>query len=151
MSLQTKINKDLIEAQREKEEKKISVLRFLNSAIKNLLIDKKMEKDAQLEDSEVEKIIKSQIKQLKDAMADFEKAGRDDLAKANKEEMAILENYLPEQMSESQVKEIIDNKMKEFGEVTKSDFGKLMGAVMKDCGGQADGEMVKRLVEQALS
>lgn len=151
MSLQSKINDDLRAALKKKDEKKISVLRLLNSAIKNLLIEKKLEKEAELEDSEVEKLIRTQIKQLKDAVADFIAGGRKDLAESNRAEIDILSEYLPEGLSEEEIKSIIKSKIEEIGEAIGKDFGRIMGAAMKEIGGRAEGDEVKRLIEEELS
>ena len=114
-------------------------------------IEKGLEKDAQLEDADAAKVVKSQIKQLKDAMADFEKAGRDDLASQNKKEIGFLSEYLPEEMGEDELRKIVKQKINEFGEPTAQDFGKVLGAVMKEVGDRADGAMVKRLVQELLA
>lgn len=151
MTLQSKINEDLREAMKAKEKQRLSTLRLLSSAIKNQMIEKGVEKDSELDDLEIVKIIKSQIKQLKDAMADFESAGRKDLVEANKEEIELLGVYLPEEMDEEELRIIIEKKVSEFGEVTPSDFGKVMGVVMKEIGDRADGGLVKKLVQELLS
>ncbi|NIR65147.1 MAG: GatB/YqeY domain-containing protein [candidate division Zixibacteria bacterium] len=151
MSLQSKINQDIIEALKAKDEEKLSTLRLLSAAMKNLAIEKGLEKDAELEDADAAKVVKSQIKQLKDAMADFEKAGRDDLASQNKKEIGFLSEYLPEEMGEDELRKIVKQKINEFGEPTAQDFGKVMGAVMKEVGDRADGAMVKRLVQELLA
>jgi uncharacterized protein YqeY len=151
MSLQSTINEDMRGAMKAKEEQKLSTLRLLSAAIKNQLIAKGAEKESELDDSEVVKIIKSQIKQLKDANADFESAGRNDLVEANKKEIELLGVYLPEEMSEGELRTIIEKKVLEFGEVAPNDFGKVMGAVMKEVGDRADGGMVKKIVQELLS
>jgi len=151
MSLQSKINQDIIEALKAKDEEKLSTLRLLSAAMKNLAIEKGLEKDAELEDADAAKVVKSQIKQLKDAMADFEKAGRDDLASQNKKEINLLSEYLPEEMGEDELRKIVEQKINELGDVTTQDFGKVMGAVMKEVGDRADGAMVKKLVQELLA
>jgi len=151
MSLQSKINQDIIEALKAKDEEKLSTLRLLSAAMKNLAIEKGLEKDAELEDADAAKVVKSQIKQLKDAMADFEKAGRDDLASQNTKEINLLSEYLPEEMGEDELRKIVEQKINELGDVTTQDFGKVMGAVMKEVGDRADGAMVKKLVQELLA
>ena len=134
-----------------KEEQKLSTLRLLSSAIKNQIIEKGADKESELDDPDVVKIIKSQIKQLKDAMVDFEKAGRTELAEANKKEIELLGVYLPEEISEEELRKIVEQKVSELGEVTSNDFGKVMGVVMKEVGDRADGGMVKKVVQELLS
>lgn len=151
MSLQSKINQDITEALKAKDEAKLSTLRLLSAAMKNLAIEKGLKKDAELEDADTVRVVKSQIKQLKDAMADFEKAGRDDLASQNKNEIGFLSEYLPEEMGEDELRKIVEQKIKELGEVNTKDFGKVMGVVMKEIGDRADGAMVKKLVQELLA
>jgi len=151
MSLEKKINEDLKEAMKSKDEERVSSLRLLNSAIKNKLIEKKEEKEKGLDDGEVVKIVKYQIKQLRDAAGEFEKAGRDDLVKQNNKEIEILSVYLPEEMSEDAVRAIVKSKISELGEVSSADFGKVMGLVMKETGDAADGALVKKIVQEELN
>jgi uncharacterized protein YqeY len=151
MSLQSKINQHITEALKSKDEEKLSTLRLLSAAMKNLAIEKGLEKDAELEDADAVKVVKSQIKQLKDAIADFEKAGRDDLVSKNKKEIGFLSEYLPEEMGEEELRQIIEQKISELGDVTVKDFGRVMGEVMKEVGDRADGAMVKRLVQELLA
>lgn len=151
MSIQNKINNDLQQAVKEKNQAKISALRLLNSALKNLAIEKRLEKDKDLPDEEVIKILKSQTKQLKDSIEDFKKAGRADLVDNYQKEIEILGNYLPEEMGENEIKKIIKQKIGELGGPERADFGKLMGAAMKEIGSRADGTKVRELVQQALT
>lgn len=151
MSLQSKINEDLKKAQKEKDVKTISVLRLLNSAIKNLMIEKKVEKEAELEDAEIEKLIKTQIKQLKDAVKDFIAGGREDLAEATRAEMDILNEYLPEGLNEEEVRKIVKSQIAEFDDATSNNFGQIMGRVMKEIAGRAEGDAVKKIIEEELS
>lgn len=151
MSLHEKINQGLAAALKEKNEERLSTLRFLNSAIKNAIIAQKLDRSAALPDDEVMKIIKTQVKQLKEAMAEFKTGGREDLVAKNQNEIGILSVYLPEGMGEEELRKIIKNKISEAGEATAADFGRIMGAVMKETGGRADGGTVKRLVEEGLA
>ncbi|MDD4994947.1 MAG: GatB/YqeY domain-containing protein [Patescibacteria group bacterium] len=151
MSLHEKINQDLVAALKEKNEERLSTLRFLNSAIKNAIIAERLDRNAALSDDGVMKIIKMQVKQLKEAMAEFKAGGRDDLVEKNQKEIDILSVYLPEEMGEEELKKIIKNKIMEAGEVTAADFGRIMSAVMKETGGRADGGTVKRLVEEEIA
>lgn len=151
MSLEKKINEDLREAMKSKDEERVSSLRLLNSAIKNKSIEKGGDKEKEIGDAEVVKIVKSQIKQLRDAAADFEKAGRGDLVDQNKKEIEILSVYLPEEMSEGAIREIVKKNIAELGEVSPSDFGRVIGMVMKETGDAADGSVVKKIVEEEIN
>lgn len=146
MSLRQSIIEAKEKALKEKDEKSLSVLRMLWSAIKNVEIDKKEE----LGDDQVQEVVQRQVKQLKDALKDFESAGRDDLVSSNKKEIEFLEKYLPTSLSVEELEQIVqkiaqDNEIKE-----KSEFGKLMGLVIKEVKGRADGNDVKDIVTKQL-
>jgi len=151
MSLEKKIKQDLTEAMKLKDEERVSSLRLLASAIKNKAIEKGVKKDEEIGDAEVIKILKSQIKQLRDAAEDFAKAGREDLVEKNKRETDLLSQYLPEEMSADAIREIVKKKISEIGDVSSSDFGKIMGLVMKETGDAADGSVVKKIVQEEIN
>ncbi len=148
--LHKKIEEDLKEALKSGNREKTSVLRFLISAIKNFQIEKKAQNEEYLSDEDIISVLKRQAKQRKDSVEQYEKGGRADLVGKEKQELAILETYLPAQMDEAKVQHIVKAKMMELGVTNKSGFGKLMGAVMKEIAGQADGAVVKKVVEEEL-
>lgn len=125
----------------------LSVLRFLWSAVRNEEIDKKKD----LSDAEIQQIAARQIKQLKDALQDFTASNRQDLMDKNKMEINLLEKYLPVQMSDDEIKKIIEDVFVQFGTVTPQDSGKIIGAVMKVVAGKADGGRVKEAVTRMLT
>jgi len=139
-----KIKKDLIKALKQKDKTKVSVLRMVQSAIKNLEITKKREK---LTREDIITIIKQQIKQRKDSIEQFKKGNRKDLAEQEEQELAILEKYMPKQMSEQEIKKIVQ-KIISSG---ISEFGPVMGKAMAEIKDKADGSLVKKIVEQELS
>ena len=145
------IESDLKTALKLGEKEKASVLRFLISAIKNFQIEKRMQDKQYLSDEDIVLVLKRQVKQRKDSISQYEKGGRKELAEKEKAELAILESYLPEQMSEDEVRKIVETKMAELGISDKSGFGRLMGAVMKEFQGKAEGSLVKKIVEEKLS
>jgi len=147
MSLRADITRRKTEALKSKDELRLSVLRMLWSEIKNTEIDKKEE----LDDKEIEQIVARQIKQLKDAIKDFSSAGRDDLVSKNELEIKILEEYLPEQMSEEKLVKIVEEVIKETDASEPSDMGRVIGSVMNKAQGQVDGNRVRELVSQILS
>jgi len=147
MSLRADITERQTEALKAKDELRLSVLRMLWSEIKNIEIDKKKE----LDDKEIQQIAARQIKQLKDANKDFSSAGRDDLVSKNEAEIKILEEYLPEQMSDEELNKIIESVISETDASEPGDIGKVMGVVMKKAQGQVDGNKVRELVSQILS
>jgi uncharacterized protein YqeY len=145
------IESDLKTALKSGEKEKAGVLRFLISAIKNFQIEKRMQDKQYLPDEDIVLVLKRQVKQRKDSISQYEKGGRKELAEKEKAELAILESYLPEQMSENEVRKIVETKMAELGVSDKSGFGRLMGAVMKEVQGKTEGNLVKKIVEEKLS
>ena len=113
-----------------------------------------MDHREELDDAGVVAILSKQVKMRKDALADFEKAGREDLLASYNSEIAILNEYLPEQLSEEKLLEIVRSTAEELGLAAgggKAAMGKLMGAVMPKVKGLADGGLVKKMVDQFLS
>ena len=148
--LHQKIEAELKSALKSGEKEKTGILRFLISAIKNFQIENKLKGEEYLKDEEIIAVIRRQVKQRKDSIAEYEKGGRSDLVKKEKAEMDMLENYLPAQASEERIREVVKAKISELGITDKSGFGKLMGAVMAELKGQADGDAVKKVVEEEL-
>ena len=146
--LTEQINKDYIQAMKAKDTLRSSTLSFLRAQIKNVMIDKKAE---ELEDSDVIAVIKKQVKQRQDSIEQYEKGERGDLAEKEKNEMAILQEYLPEEMSEEELKPIIKETIDEVQASSMKDMGNVMKAVIPKVEGRADNKMVSNLVRQALS
>jgi uncharacterized protein YqeY len=134
-------------ALKNKEKTKLSVIRMLKSSIKKVEIEKRHA----LSDDEVLEVIVREVKQRQDSLAEYEKAGREDLAQKEKEEIEILQSYLPEQLSEEEVRAIVEQVIAEVGATSKADMGKVMGAIMPKVKGKADGRLVNRLVQESLS
>lgn len=145
-----KINKDLKEAMKNKDAQVVSVLRMLISAMHNEAIALK-KKDEGLNEEEEIKVLKREAKKRKDSIEQFEKGGRSELADQEKKELEILQKYLPEEMSEKEIRKVVEEVMAEMGEVLPSQFGKVMGTVMAKVKGKADGAVVSRVVKEALS
>lgn len=144
------IEAELKSALKSGEKEKAGVLRFLISAIKNHQIEIKVKNKEYLADEEVMSVLRRQIKQRRDSIAEYEKGGRVDLAKKEKAELAIIENYLPAQVDVAKIREVVKAKKTELGVTGKSGFGRLMGEVMKELKGQANGDAVKKVVEDEL-
>ncbi|MBA4542639.1 MULTISPECIES: GatB/YqeY domain-containing protein [Thermoactinomyces] len=147
MSLLEQLNEDMKLALKNKEKTKLSTIRMLKSSIKKAEIDKRRP----LTDEEVLEVVLREVKQRQDSLSEYEKAGREDLVQKEKEEMEILRAYLPEQMSEDEVKALVQQVIQELGASSKADMGKVMGALMPKVKGRADGRLVNRLVSEALS
>lgn len=146
MSTLEKINTDLTSAMKEKKEAVLSTLRLLRSALKN----KQIELIRELTEEDVLAVIKTQIKQLKDALLSFEEAGRNDLAEKNKAELVTLERYLPAEMNDEDLEKTVRSALSEAGISAKADMGKAMGSAMKAVSGQASGSRVKEVLEKIL-
>ncbi|MDT3426564.1 uncharacterized protein YqeY [Paenibacillus forsythiae] len=146
MNLSERLNEDMKQAMKSKDKFKLSTIRMVRSTIKNLEIDLKRT----LDDNEVLDILSREIKQRKDALQEFEKAGRDELAASNKAEIEIIAQYLPEQLSEEEIKVIVQQTIQETGASSKNDMGKVMSALMPKVKGRADGKLVNQAVLQFL-
>lgn len=143
-----KIAADMKEAMRAKDAARLSTLRLLKSAVEYHKIEKKQE---QLTDADVTAIIKKQIKQRQDSIESFEKGGRADLVEKEKAELVVLKSYLPEELSQSQVEEVVKATIAEVGATTKTDMGKVMKAVQAKLAGRADNRLVSQLVSANLA
>ena len=151
MSLIQQIREEIKESMKSKNELKLTVLRGLVSSFTNELVATGKTPQDEVTDEIAMTIIKRAAKQRKDAIEQFEKGGRADLVDKEKDELLIIESYLPEMMSEDKVREIILKKKAELGISDKSGLGQLMGAVIKETAGQADGSMVKNIVDEVLN
>lgn len=150
MSLVEQIKNEIKEAMKAKDADKLTVLRSLTSGFTNELVATGKTPHDEVTDEIAMTVIKRASKQRKDAIEQFEKGGRQDLADKEKIELKIIEAYLPEMMSEDQIREIVIKKKEELGINDKSGMGQLMGAVIKETGGQADGQVVKKIVDELL-
>jgi uncharacterized protein len=150
MSLKTQISEDLKASMKSGDTIKRDTLRMLDAMIKNTEIEK-MKKEEGLSDAEVQEVIARAVKQRKDSVAQFTAGGRAELAEKENQEIEILMAYLPEQMSEDKVREIVKVVIAETGAATKADIGRVMGQAMGKLKGQADGNVVKQIAEELLA
>jgi uncharacterized protein YqeY len=146
MNLSERLNEDMKQAMKSQDKFKLSTIRMVRATIKNLEIDLKRT----LNDNEVLDILSREIKQRKDALQEFEKAGRNDLADKVKAEADLLTVYLPKQLNEEEIKVIVQQTIQETGASSKADIGKVMGALMPKVKGLADGKLVNQAVQQLL-
>lgn len=147
MSLLEQIEKDVVAAMKAKDVVKVSTLRMLKSALGNYLIQAKKDK---AEDADVQSMIAKQAKQRRESLESFEKAGRKDLADKEKAELAILESYLPKQLSEEQLQAEVQKAIATSGAKGPADIGKLMKTLMPAIQGKADGKRVQEAVKALL-
>jgi len=129
------------------EKAKMMGLRNIIGKIKAAQIDK----GETLTDEESSKILKTAAKQLKESIDQYQKGGRDDLAEKEAFELTLLEKYLPEQLSEEQIRQTVKNIVKNTGTGSMQDMGKVMGATMQELAGSADGKIVQKIVQEELS
>ena len=151
MNLHNTLKEQIKDAMKAHETVRLSVLRGLVSNCTNELLTLKRKPTDELSDEEVLNVIRRAVKQRKDSIEQFTKGGRAELADSEKAELIILETYLPQMMSEEEVMTIAKTKMSELGVSSKADSGKFMGALMKELKGKADGDTVKKVVDQILS
>jgi uncharacterized protein YqeY len=146
MTLYEQIREDMKTAMKNKDSKTLDTVRMLIASIKNKMIDLGKE----LDDADVMAVIKSDVKKLKDGLDSFASAARDDLAAAAKEEIAILEKYLPAQMTDGELEEKVKAKLAELGITDMASVGKAMGSLMADLKEFADGSRIKAMVDKLL-
>jgi len=149
MSLKQKIVEDMKQAMKDGDAAKRDTLRMLDSMIKNTEIEK-LKKEEGLSDDEVQTVISKAIKQRKDSVEQYTIGGRPELAEKETKEIEILSAYMPEQMSEDQIREIVKATLSEIGATSKAEMGKAMGPIMGKLKGQADGNIVRKIVEEEL-
>lgn len=150
MSLKEQIGEDIKTAMKAKDTLRLQTVR----GIKKAILDKEVELRPQGQDSltpeqEIE-LLSQQAKQRRDSIEQFTNAGRDDLAAKESQELAIIETYLPEQVSDEEVAKIIDELIASSGATTMKDLGKVMGPAMKQLKGKADGKKIQELVKSRL-
>jgi len=147
LSLKDRLANDFKEAMKARDGVRKDTVILARAAIKQYEVDNRKELDEQ----GIIDILIKQVKMRKDALSDFEKAGRNDLVEAYNKEIAVLIEYLPKQLTEEEVSEIVKSTAAELGiEGGKNNMGKLMGAVMPKVKGLADGNLVKKVVESVL-
>jgi uncharacterized protein YqeY len=149
MPLKQKIIEDLKSAMKEGNALKRDTLRMLDAMVKNTEIEK-MKKAEGLNDEEVIAVIAKAIKQRKDSIEQYLTGGRPELAEKEEQEVAVLSVYMPEQLGEDKIREVVRAIITETGAVSKADIGKVMGQAMGRLKGQADGNLVKKIAEESL-
>ncbi|NIK77390.1 hypothetical protein FHS15_002526 [Paenibacillus castaneae] len=147
MNLSERLTDDMKQAMKNQDKFKLSVIRMMRASVKNLEIDLKRP----LDDQEVLDILSREIKQRKDSLQEFKKAGRDDLVAGLVVEIEIISQYLPEQLTEEEIQEIVTQTIHELGASSKADMGKVMSALLPKTKGRADGKLVNQFVQQLLN
>jgi uncharacterized protein YqeY len=147
MNLNERLNEDMKQAMKSGDKFALGVIRMIRSSVKNVEIDQRRT----LSDDEVLDILNREIKQRKDALQEFEKAGRDDLAENAKAEIEVIQRYMPQPLTEQELQAVVQETIREVGATSKSDMGKVMSALMPKVKGRADGRLVNETVQRFLS
>ncbi len=150
MSIQEQIVSDIKEAMKAKDQDKLRVLRSLKSKLMEKEISERKGGDAKLTDEQAVEVLMKAAKQRKESIEQFEEGGRDDLAENEKQELEIIESYLPEMMDEDEIREVVRKKIDELGAEGLQDMGKVMGPLMGQLKGKAEGSLVSKVVKEEL-
>lgn len=151
MAIQEQIRADLKQAMKNKEKDRLNVLRSLKSKILEKEISERKDGEASLSDEQVVEVLMKAAKQRKESIEQFREGDRDDLVAKEQKELEIIESYLPEMLSEVEIRDIAKQKIKELEAENMADMGKVMGVMMKELKGQAEGSLVSKVVKEELS
>ena len=146
MSLKEKLQEDLKSSMKNKDTNKKSVITLIRASIKQYEVDNRVE----LGDEEITDLIAKQLKQTRDSRDEFAKAGREDLVEKADAEIEILKEYLPQQLSEEELNEIVISTISEVGATSMKDMKNIMSSIMPKVKGRADGKLINELVKKNL-
>jgi uncharacterized protein YqeY len=146
MSLKERIQEDVKDAMRAKDKPRLATIRLITAAIKQREVDERIE----LDDTQVLVVLDKMCKQRRESISQFEQAGRDDLAAQEKAELQLIQQYLPEQLTEAEINELIDAAMQATGASSMKDMGKVMGQLKPKLQGRADMGAVSALIKARL-
>ncbi|MEA1008462.1 GatB/YqeY domain-containing protein [Bacillus cereus] len=147
MSLLGRLNDDMKQAMKNKQKEKLTVIRMVKAALQN----EGIKLQHTLTEEEELTVLAREVKQYKDSLLEFKKAGREDLVDKLQSEIQILSAYLPERLTEEELANVIKQVISEVGATSKADMGKVMTAVMPKVKGKTDGSLVNKLVIQLLA
>ncbi len=150
MTLPERVDSDLKDAMRAKDAARLGVLRMLKSALKYSAIEKSGA-EGQLDDAEAVQVIRKQVKQRQDSIESFEKGGRPELAAKERDELAMLQGYLPQGMNAEELAKIVEETIKELGATSRAQMGAVMKALQGKIAGRADGKTLSQEVQRQLS
>ncbi|MFG6114286.1 GatB/YqeY domain-containing protein [Halobacillus sp. MO56] len=148
MSLVERLNEDMKQAMRNKDKEKLTVIRMVKASLQNEAI--KLGRGELSEEEELT-VLSREVKQRKDSLHEFKEAGREDLVEKLNREIEILQAYMPKQLSEEELEQVVQDTITEVGASSKQDMGKVMSAIMPKVKGKADGSQVNKLVLKHLS
>ncbi|SKA16636.1 GatB/YqeY domain-containing protein [Novilysobacter spongiicola] len=147
MSMKQRLNEDMKAAMKRGDKQSLGVIRLVNAAIKQREVDERVE----LDDTQVIAVLDKMVKQRRDSVAQYEAAGREDLAQVERDEIVVIERYLPAKLGEAEITAAIDAAIAETGASSPADMGKLMAVLKPKLAGQADMGLVSKLVKQRLA
>ncbi|MBN1829468.1 MAG: GatB/YqeY domain-containing protein [Deltaproteobacteria bacterium] len=147
MAITERIESDMVKAAKAKDKGALSAIRMIKTALHNREIDLKRS----LDDGETLQVLSSLVKQRRDSIEQFGKGGRQDLVEKEERELAIIQGFMPDQMSETEISAIVEKAVAEVGAVGMKDMGKVMKALMPAVTGRADGKLVSEMVKKLLS
>ena len=146
MSLKQRLTEDMKAAMKSGDKHSLGVIRLANAAIKQKEVDERIE----LDDAQVLAVLEKMVKQRRDSVSQYEAAGREDLATIERDEIVVVERYLPAKLDEASIIAAIDAAIAETGAASPADIGKLMGVLKPRLAGRADMGLVSKLVKQQL-
>lgn len=146
MSLLSRLNDDMKTAMKAKDKESLQVIRMIKSSIQN----EQIKEGRDLTEDEELTVLSREMKQRRDSLHEFEEAGRDDLAEKVKSEIVIVEKYMPEQLSEDDIRQLVQEAITQTGASSVKEFGKVMGVIMPKVKGKADGNQVNAIVKELL-
>lgn len=147
MTIKEQLKNDMKEAMKAKDNETRDTLRLISAAIKQVEVDEQRE----LDDAAVQAILMKQAKQRRESIEEYEKAGRGELAEVEKTELAIIEKYLPQMMNEAEIRVLAEKAIAEVGATDTKSMGAVMGKLMPQVRGKADGKLVNQVVRQLLN
>ena len=149
--LRTRLENDLKDAMRSRDRVRLQTIRSLRAALMQKEIELRTAEDSEVTEDMAEAVLQKQAKQRRDSISQFKTAGRDDLAAVEIDELKIIESYLPEQLSEDEVRKIVTGVIEQSGASSMKDMGRVMGPAMQSLKGRANGNLVQKIVRELLS
>ncbi|MFQ5571870.1 MAG: GatB/YqeY domain-containing protein [Rhodothermales bacterium] len=150
-SIKEKLTQDLKQAMRMKDAVRLRTIRSLRAAIQEKEIAERKGGEATLSEEQHLAVLQKQAKQRRDAIAQFEEAGREDLVAKEREELEIIETYLPQQLGDEEIRKVVQDIIQATGAATIRDMGKVMGGAMKQLKGRADGRRINEIARALLA
>lgn len=149
-SIMERVTDEMKSAMKARDKVRLRTLRGLRSSLMNKTIDKRQGDDAELDDAEQLAVVRKEVKQRKDSIEQFKDAGRDDLVEKEEEELEVLNEFMPEPMSEENLRAILQEIIDDVGATDMSGMGSVMGRAMDRLRGKVDGSRVQQIVKEIL-